>query len=142
NKKFGPRLIWVESNNAQSWAVQELIETTDCPVKGKATGGNKYDLDDGIPALAMEFENNKWIIPYGDPNTRKLVDIFIEELASYPIGSTSDILMATWFATCAAKEYERGIKKVKKTKEVLSKIVSGGSNKLNVYQMVQQGMLK
>lgn len=135
---YKPSIIGVEDNNAQRWMVNHLIETTDCPVKGFTTTTNKYDPEAGIPALALEFENGKWILPYGDTKTRAKIDIFKEELGSWPISATTDVVMACWLCVQAINQIDKGKQKINRQKKYLDHALEH-SKKPNLYERVAKG---
>ncbi len=109
---FNPSLIFVESNAYQASITQELNRTTDLPVKAFTTTSlKKSDLDNGLPRLSVELENTRWSIPYAEGATRDMSNLLISELKSYPIGRHDDILMALWFARCAAAHVDTRVRK-------------------------------
>lgn len=99
-RRFNPEIIVVESNAYQQALVRDMQENTSLPIKGYSTGGEKYDEEVGLNSLAVEFENDKWILPYSSasPITIEIVDKLVEGMKRFPSGHTADILMATWFA--------------------------------------------
>lgn len=107
-RKFSPELIVVEDNQSQTWIVQELRNTTDIPIMSFTTTAKKRDLEEGVPSLALEFENGKIVLPYGDNKTREIMDVFVDELTGYPFANTSDVLMS--FYLCM-----QGVRKRAKT---------------------------
>lgn len=105
---FEPSLIYVESNGYQVALKRDLQEFTNMPIKGYNTGKEKFDQMIGVNSLATEFENGKWILPYGnDPRTRQLIDILTDEMVKFGKGHTGDILMALWFANTAMREISK-----------------------------------
>lgn len=101
-------IVVVENNGYQAALVRDLQGKTSLPIVPYSTGGEKYDLNVGINSLAVEFENEKWILPYntqkdsnGDlpsPFTVKFVDRLCDYMMRFGSGHTGDLLMATWFA--------------------------------------------
>lgn len=111
--KHGCRLGFVENNVAQE-TMLELIRTLhgkDIPLRGYTTGKQKADPLEGLPGLAVEFENDAWEFPLKHVVGEKPymasseVDemVLIRELLEYPQGANSDTVMALWFASAAAK---------------------------------------
>jgi len=101
-------VIVVESNQYQEALKQWLEEfKQDLPVESHYTGGNKHDPEIGLPAMALEFEKQRWIIPMGkkphESDCKCGKCKWIEELTMYPFGENDDIVMASWFA----REYWR-----------------------------------
>lgn len=100
---YQPNRIVVENNAYQDAIVQELHRTTDLPVEAFTTHSvNKYDMEDGLPRLSLDFEKGKWVIPYGDDLTKEQMNIMINELTAYPVGTHDDSIMSLWFAHKAA----------------------------------------
>ncbi|MBA7608079.1 hypothetical protein ES703_15254 [subsurface metagenome] len=122
-KKEQPFAIFVENNAYQStlaeW-IEELEGGSELPIYGFYTGGQKFDLELGLPGMALQMEKKMWRIPdlgHG-PSCRCEVCQFRDELANYPIG-TSDLLMASWLAERAAKREgaEPGLRFIGETEE-------------------------
>lgn len=138
-KAYDPVMIAIEDNAAQRWLVSDLIDITDLPVKGFTTSTNKYSLEHGVPSLALEFENGKWVLPYNNPRTRAMMDLMIEEFASWPIGSTTDIVMAAWMAKQAVDECS-GNSRVKQNVEQMVELIKQQKDaKMNIYDIVKNG---
>lgn len=122
-----PELIFVESNQYQRVISEELIRTSDlpivpfhtsanCPPKntrghaGKLTIG-KHNLERGIPALRISFENKKWRIPRGDKNSIEKTDYWIGQMSAMSIadgkvlsvGEHDDGVLSCWMADAAAR---------------------------------------
>lgn len=101
-------IVVVENNGYQAAIVRDLQGKTSLPIVPYSTGGEKYDPVVGVNSLAVEFENQKWILPYdrsidenGDPPspfTLKMVDRLCDYMMRFGSGHTGDLLMATWFA--------------------------------------------
>lgn len=103
NDAFDLSLIVVESNAYQASLQMDMADETDLPIEGYTTGGEKFDEAVGINSLAVEVENNKWILPYdsADPYTVEMVDHLVAGMRSFdPTGGghTEDLLMALWLA--------------------------------------------
>jgi len=105
-ERYNSDLIFVEDNAYQAFFVKDLIETTSLPIKGFRTGANKRDEIIGLNALALQFENKNFILPYGNDETKRMVDILMEEMLQYPDGHSGDVLMSTWFAWNAIKSWD------------------------------------
>lgn len=111
HKNFAPvglAMHKVETNGYQEALRRDLADQTDIPISGYATGGEKFDEYVGINSMAVEFENDKWIIPYGDEYTRRMMDYFIAGLLGFPGGHTEDLVMAFWFANTALRDLTAG----------------------------------
>lgn len=107
--KYKPGIIFVESNQAQSIFGEELMRETDLPVKHFYTGSEKHELEKGIPALRVLFENNKVRIPRGDDYSEKTTDVWFEEMRNMTFaegrvqstGEHDDTVMAFWICNKA-----------------------------------------
>lgn len=106
-------LIYIEANQMQQVWTDEMVRTTDIPVKGfVTTAQNKYPLDKGVPSLRILLENRKVIIPRGDEYSVTQTDIWMQECQQFAyyegklqgVGEHDDTVMAWWMA----KEASRG----------------------------------
>lgn len=71
------------------------------------TRHNKPDPEIGVSGMSAMVENGYLHIPWGDQHSRRVMEQLVEELEIYPSGrsgSTSDTVMALWFAWKAAQE--------------------------------------
>lgn len=107
-QRFKPQIIKVESNAYQAALVRDMQDNTSLPIKGYSTGGEKFDPEVGLQSIAVEFENDKWILPYSKESVSgtKIVDTLTEGMLRFPSGHTEDILMATWFANTGLRELQ------------------------------------
>jgi hypothetical protein len=105
-ENYHPEIIIVETNAYQASLQIDLAEQTDMPIKGYVTGGEKFDEEVGLNSLAVEFENDKWILPYSnkDGYTIRNVDELVQGMLQFPSGHTADILMALWFANTGMRQ--------------------------------------
>lgn len=62
------------------------------------TKTNKPDPVSGVMAMSNMVEQGKLHIPWGDAASRGRMQILIDEMIMYPEGSTTDTVMALWFA--------------------------------------------
>lgn len=122
-KKEQPFAIFVENNAYQGtlseW-IGEIEGGAELPLYGFYTGAQKFDLEIGLPGIALQMEKKLWKIPdlgHG-PTCRCEVCQWREELANAPIGA-SDILMSMWLADRAAKRagQEPGIRFIGEAEE-------------------------
>lgn len=83
------------------------------PVEGHHTSAKtKYDLKEGLPSLAILFEQGRIHFPYGDEHSRGVVDMIFEQLQSmswsdHGIESTSehdDLVMMLLMCIIAARK--------------------------------------
>jgi hypothetical protein len=103
---FQPYVVYVEDNAYQKALYQELRRKTRVPVKSyTTTGQKKSDIEIGIRALSVIVENGKLKIPRGDEESRKITDLFVNELTDYGKAVHDDILMAWWLSENAVRTY-------------------------------------
>lgn len=110
-RKYEPALILLESNQMQRIFGDELIRTSDLPIKKFITGVQKHSLETGVPGLRVLFENKKVRIPRGDAATVELMDTWIEEMRSFTwiegklqsVGGHDDMVMAFWICDQAIR---------------------------------------
>jgi len=110
--RYQPDMIFIEANAMQQVYSDELIRTTDLPIKPFVTTAiNKYPLDKGVPGLRLLLENQKVVIPRGDEYSRQITDEWITECTQFGfidgklqgIGEHDDRVLAWWFAEEATK---------------------------------------
>lgn len=112
NYSFHPDYIMIETNQFQKIFYQMCMDAG-LPVLAHNTGIDKYSLTEGLPALAVLFEQNRVRIPRGDQKSIDLTDILASELSSYAFDDSSnsivsvlghgDIAMALWQGIRAAQ---------------------------------------
>lgn len=126
-RRYQADLIYIESNQMQRVWGDELIRTTDLPIKkfvttgtgkaqkgtpkGNTTSQNKNSLEGGVPIVRVGLENQKWRIPRGDANSVERTEIWINEMRSFSwvegklqgVGTHDDTVMACWLADQAAR---------------------------------------
>jgi len=97
-------VMTVERNGYQEAIVRHIQESGfqggRIPIRGFYTGRvQKVDLELGIPSIAVELEQGRWHIPYGDARSRRIMEPTIEELSHYPSpGVHDDAVMSLFFA--------------------------------------------
>ena len=115
--KFNSNIVIVENNAFQGAMIQWLADSGyNIPVKGHQTGSNKVDLSIGLPSLALEIENGKWLLPYAKKHgtdCRCAQCAFLAELKSYPVAKHDDTVMAAWMAMVAIRERHSGSRKIR-----------------------------
>lgn len=111
-KRYRADMICIEANAMQQVWSDEVIRTTDLPVKPfVTTAQNKYPLDKGVPGLRILLENGKIRIPRGDEYSVAQTNAWIAECSQFGfvdgklqgIGEHDDTVMAWWMAEEAAK---------------------------------------
>ena len=111
NEFYQPSLIFVESNSFQETIINWVEAMTDeepynVPIEGVFTSTNKTDIEMGVPALASEMGRGLWKAPYIRKNHKDTCDSrqkcsfcdWYKELKDYPLGNSTDTVMANWFA--------------------------------------------
>jgi hypothetical protein len=109
---YEPGLIFLEANQMQRIFGDELIRTTDLPVKQFVTGVQKNSLDKGVPSLRVLLENKKFRIPRGDRRSVEMTDVWINEMRSFTwqdgklhgVGAHDDTVMACWICDQAVRQ--------------------------------------
>ncbi len=100
----------VESNGIQSQLVQyneEIIQhlaKRGIRVIPHQTHSNKWDADFGVESISPLFLAELVSIPWAGAQTAKKFQKMIEEFIAFPMGVTSDIVMAFWFAELGIRE--------------------------------------
>lgn len=101
----------VESNGVQSQLIQyneEIIRAL--ALKGVrvnphyTTGKNKWDPEFGVESMAPLFSANLVSIPWGNAQAAQRFQPMIEEFVAFPMGITSDLVMAFWFAELGIRD--------------------------------------
>jgi len=102
--KWAPNFHIVENNGYQQAMVDQLRqESAHLPVEAFTTGKQKMDPYIGLPSLAPAFKNRQIVIPTkgGHDGTNEACQcplcVWLRELRYFP-ATTSDVLMASWFA--------------------------------------------
>ena len=100
---------WViEENNfqkaiRQDTRIKEYCNMNGVILEGHETYKNKWDPQIGVTAMASLFEDNKIILPYGNPESQSKVDQYKKQLIYFASKgqkknkTVSDIVMASWF---------------------------------------------
>jgi hypothetical protein len=123
-RRLDPSLIFIEANQMQRVWGDELIRTTDLPIKKFTTTGvgkgtvsagsqtqNKHNLEKGIPSLVPLLENKKFRIPRGDARSVELTNVWIGEMKAMSfidgqvqsVGEHDDVAMASWICDQAVR---------------------------------------
>lgn len=128
-KRYGCGLVFCEANQYQRVVTEEIIRTTDVPIKAFYTMGkrrkantterrgmkqvysaSKNALDQGVPALRMLLENGKLKIPWA-PESRETVQLWITEMQAFGwakgklqgVGAHDDTVLAMWICDHACQ---------------------------------------
>jgi hypothetical protein len=111
-RKYRPALIYLESNQMQTIYGDELIRTTDLPIKKFVTTAIKHSLDKGVPSLRVLLENKKMRIPRGDQKSIEMTDIWINEMRALTwseggiksVSGHDDTVMGNWICDQAIRQ--------------------------------------
>ena len=112
NTLYEPSLVIIEDNQMQRIFGDELIRTTDVPVKKFTTrSDNKNSWQHGVPGLRILLENAKLRLARGCPDAIRATDVYIEELTSFGwingrlqgASEHDDCVMSLWLAMEACK---------------------------------------
>ena len=111
-KKYEAGLIYLEANQMQRIFGDELIRTTDLPVKKFVTGVQKNSLDKGVPSLRVLLENQKFRIPRGDARSIEITDQWIDEMRAFTwmngklqgVGAHDDLVLSAWICDQAVRQ--------------------------------------
>jgi phage terminase large subunit-like protein len=100
-----PRFVAVERNNFGELHYLGLRKQTDLPVRPHHTSGKrKADPWDGVPSLAMLFENDKVVLPTGDEDSAKVSRTLCAELWGLGREAHDDMPMALWIAETVLRD--------------------------------------
>lgn len=127
SKKYACGLVFCEANQFQRVVTDEVIRTSDVPIKAFYTTGkrkitsqrlgmsqvyraDKNAFDQGVPSLRMLFENGKIKIPWA-PDSRDEVNNWIGEMQAFGwaegklqgVGAHDDTVMAMWICDHACR---------------------------------------
>jgi len=111
-RKYEPGLIFLEDNQMQRIFGDELIRTSDLPIRKFTTGIQKHSLEKGVPSLRVLLENHKFRIPRGDKRSVELTNIWIDEMQSFTwnegklqsVGGHDDTVMGCWICDQAVRQ--------------------------------------
>ena len=116
-KRFNPETVMIESNGYQRLVVHSASDLAGLPVEGHNTGREKHSHDVGIPGLALEFEKERYQIPWhkeireaSKPGPRKLTDGLARLVYGKNgrlEGHTPDSVMALWMCELAIKNLNK-----------------------------------
>ena len=71
--------VAMERNNAGGFYKVEVEEESDIPIIAPWTGKEVNDPFVGVPSMAAQWEMGRYVLPYGDAETRRIVDIVVGE---------------------------------------------------------------
>jgi phage terminase large subunit-like protein len=108
---YQPCLIFLEANQMQRIFGDELIRTSDLPIKPFVTGVEKNTLDKGVPSLRVLLENGKVKIPRGDKRSVEMTNLWRDEMRNFTyadgklqsVGAHDDTVMAFWLCDQAIR---------------------------------------
>lgn len=112
-KKFEPLVIMVEDNGIQESIIQWIQMYSqdflywDRVLPYTTTGSVKRSIV-GLPSLEVEFSNEAWDVYFDKRHTAECqcgYCLWVTELRTYPFGKSEDLVMASWFAREACRQY-------------------------------------
>jgi len=113
DNRYNFSTIVIEQNSFQRLAVEDIIDSTSLPVTGHTTSKTKSDPSDGIPRIAIGFENGKYIYPYNTQEDKEKTDMVHEALNSLKYDGnkltnnhTPDIVMAKYLSEQGLNRFE------------------------------------
>lgn len=125
-------MIFIEANQMQRVWSDELIRTSDLPIRKFFTSGiggrqplsawkkgatnvvvNKHQLDRGVPSMRIPLEHRKWRLPRGNEESIEKTDILIGEMGAIgwidgkvvSVGKHDDVVMSCWMAEMAVRMF-------------------------------------
>ena len=116
NQEIQPVCSVVENNFYQQAIIDwiEDLQGIELNIEPFTTGSQqKKSLDFGVPAMATDFQNGRWMIPLEEDEYDWELEKgcgcnichWITELIQYPYGTYSDIVMACYLAVQGSKKY-------------------------------------
>jgi|GEM_PF-1098951 hypothetical protein len=95
-------IVSIERNSAGQWHIIDVGEAIpDMPLMAHQTGREKRDVYVGVPRLSSLLEQGKVVFPYGNAETRSMVDTMTEEFHGLGVNAHDDLVMAIWIAEVA-----------------------------------------
>jgi hypothetical protein len=99
----------VEDNGVQQMFVDLAKEDlAGMRIVGLTTTSNKWSPIVGVESMAVDFENKRWIVP-SDATTGRATEVvegWLEALLHFsPREHTPDVVMASWIAVTAARDF-------------------------------------
>lgn len=93
---FAPDIILAEANGFQKVMIQLCLDAGIREVQPFiTTSGNKRDLMDGLPSLAVLFERGQIKIPFGDEHSKNMAQLIHQEFNSISFDEDSGKLEGT-----------------------------------------------
>lgn len=105
--RFMPDFHFIEVNNFGVIHAYNATQSTSMKICRHNTGSNKHDLYQGLPSLAVLFENRKFHLPYKTAEDKKITDELIAEFYGFGTEAHDDQVMAIWIADYNMALYER-----------------------------------
>ncbi len=105
HRNFNSNVIVIESNQFQRMFADMAKDEFNLPVvPHTTTAGNKNDLANGLPSMALMFERGKIKIPYGDQHSKDVANLILNEFSEVSwtekgiegVGEHDDCAMSTW----------------------------------------------
>jgi hypothetical protein len=109
-EQYPLREVRVETNGLQGQIFQHNVElqakltNRGIRLSPHITGKNKWDPQFGVEAMAPMFYNQMISIPWMQISDRGRLRTLEEQLMAFPMGKTTDLVMAMWFAELGVKD--------------------------------------
>lgn len=117
NRNFAPDVMYAESNVFQRIFTDQMA-MDGLPVHPHTTTAqNKFNLEKGLPSVAIMFEQQRIKFPRGNDVSRNVSDLIMSEFNSVTftdqgklesVDEHDDTSMSIWLATCAARHVISG----------------------------------
>ena len=91
-------VVAMERNSAGHFLRIDIQDMATIPLLAHSTQKQKNDPRLGVPSLAPLFENERVVLPYGDADTRRHVDVLVQELHDLGVSAHDDTVYALWIA--------------------------------------------
>lgn len=117
-RRNNSQMCFVENNGAQQmlieWTKEKMARlNVSFPIKGYFTGKQKMDEETGLPAMAVDMENNNWVIPMNDGREHGRDGdscqcgfcVWLDEMKCWPVSDFFDVGMASWLFYQASKGF-------------------------------------
>jgi len=109
-RSFKPDIMYLEANQFQSIYTEQMQGESDMNVRPFLTTTKKHSLEDGVPGLAILFENAKFHFPYMIETDKEVTEEVLDEFRNIGwtekgvqgVGEHDDIVMSIWIARMAS----------------------------------------
>jgi len=97
---------YVAIENVQAQSVYEIdLRNAGIPIKGHRTDRRKHSVYEGVPGMALLFENDRIDLCWDSPQEREKIEILRDELYGLGREAHDDTVMALWFAVSLIRRW-------------------------------------